>query len=248
MSAFPEGKGVIMKYNKYIKAGLIAVFLILTGVIYSCQRTGSNQQNSTLGTPINLAESSSPESQTDLQAETQNETGETAVEIQEQESAPEQEPQIYYVHLCGAIRKPGVYEATKDTRVYELVQSAGGFTKEADENYVNQAANVEDGQQIYIPTREEVLNGNENVTIADRNGGADAGNTGDDTNKTGKVNINTATKSELTTLPGIGEVKAGSIIDYRTNHGKFQTIEDLKQIEGIKDAVYNKIKDMIEAK
>lgn len=235
-----------MKDKKYIKAGLIAVFLILTGVIYSCQRAGSNQQNSTLGTPINLAESSSPESQTDLQAETQKETGETAVEIQEQESAPEQETQIYYVHLCGAVRNPGVYEASKDTRVYELVLSAGGFTKEADENYVNQAANVEDGQQIYIPTREEVRKGNEKIILTDRNS-AGSDNAGEDTNKTDKVNINTAAKSELCTLPGIGEVKAASIIDYRTNHGKFQSIEELKQIEGIKDAVYNKIKDMIEA-
>ncbi|WP_051685441.1 helix-hairpin-helix domain-containing protein [Clostridium sp. KNHs205] len=237
-----------MKYKKYIKAGLIAVFLILTGVIYSCQRAGSNQQSSTLGTPINLAEGSSPESQTDLQAETQKETGEAAEEIQEQESAPQQETQIYYVHLCGAVRNPGVYEATKATRVYELVQSAGGFTKEADENYVNQAANVEDGQQIYIPTREEVQKGSEKVTLTGRNSTASPDNAGEDTNKTGKVNINTATKSELCTLPGIGEVKAGSIIDYRTNHGEFQSIEELKQIEGIKDAVYNKIKDMIEAK
>lgn len=246
MSAFPKRKGVIMKYKKYIKVVLIAVFLILTGVIYSCQRTENNRNSSTLGTPIDLEESTAPEAQTDLQGETLIETADSSNEMQEQESTAIQAVVSYYVHLCGAIKHPGVYEATQTTRVYELVKSAGGFTEEADENYVNQAATVEDGQQIYIPTREEVLH--ENGSLMDRNGIDAVDNSQKESNNTSKVNINTATKSELCTLPGIGEVKAGSIIDYRTNQGKFQSIEELKQIEGIKEAVYNKIKDLIEVK
>lgn len=214
-----------MKKYKYLKAGLIAVFLVLTGIIYSCQRNGKEQPDSTLGTPITAEETKPTGALTELPEDTDKRIEEKC-----------------YVHICGAVKKPGVYEVSKGARIFEAVDLAGGFTKDADKNVINQAASVEDGQQIYIPSKDEVIK-EESGKASGRIPGT--GQPGDNAGNSGKVNINTATKEELCSLPGIGQAKADSIIDYRTNHGRFQNIEELKQIDGIKDGVYNKIKDKI---
>lgn len=210
-----------MKKYKYLKAGLIAVFLVLTGIIYSCQRNGKEQPDSTLGTPLTAEEMKPTKALTEIPEDTDKRIEEKC-----------------YVHICGAVKKPGVYEVSKGARIFEAVDLAGGFTKDADKNFINQAASVEDGQQIYIPSKEEVLKEESGKASGTIPGTGQPGNSG-------KVNINTATKEELCSLPGIGQAKADSIIDYRTNHGRFQNIEELKQIDGIKDGVYNKIKDKI---
>ena len=157
--------------------------------------------------------------------------------------------QICYVHVCGAVKSPGVYELTSDSRLYEAIQMAGGFTDEAAGEALNQAEKIEDGSRIYVPTKEEAKAGTENngtfVQNADNEKtdatkSTDAGSTAD-----GKVDINTAGKDELMTLSGIGEAKADAIIRYRDEHGKFQKIEDLMEVEGIKDGVFQKVKDQI---
>ncbi len=221
-----------MKKFKYLKAGLIAVFLVLTGIIYSCQRIGKEQSDSTLGTPLAAEETKQADALIDLPKDSDSKNEDITVT---------RVVETYYVHICGAVKKPGVYEVSPGARIFEVVEMAGGFTKEAAEDYVNQAASIEDGQQVYIPAEDEVLNGEfgDKETLA----GSGQAQTGTDNN--GKININTATKDELCTLPGIGDAKADSIINYRTDHGKFQSIEELKEINGIKDAVYNKIKDRI---
>ena len=136
-----------------------------------------------------------------------------------------------YVYVCGAVMQAGVYELQQDSRVYEAIQKAGGFAENADISEINQAALLQDEEQIYVPAAGEV-----DHSLKEEGEAGDAG---------GKVNLNTATKEELMTLAGIGESKADSIIKYREEHGKFQSIEDIKQIEGIKDGVFQKIKDLI---
>ncbi len=140
-----------------------------------------------------------------------------------------------FVYVCGAVNAPGVYELKKDARVFEAIGLAGGMTEEAAAEAVNQARPVADGEQIYVPTvRETEMQG---VGVEDIvTGNAD---------ESGKVNINTAGKEELMTLTGIGEAKAQSILDYREEHGQFGSIEDLMLIEGIKEGVFNKIKEDI---
>lgn len=147
------------------------------------------------------------------------------------------------------MKSPGVYELTSDSRLYEAIQMAGGFTDEAAGEALNQAEKIEDGSRIYVPTKEEAKAGTENngtfVQNADNEKtdatkSTDAGSTAD-----GKVDINTAGKDELMTLSGIGEAKADAIIRYRDEHGKFQKIEDLMEVEGIKDGVFQKVKDQI---
>lgn len=148
----------------------------------------------------------------------------------------EQEPaETVYVYVCGAVNAPGVYELKKDARVFEAITLAGGMTAEAAPEAVSQARTVADGEQIYVPTVREVQmqgSGVEDIVT----GNADV---------SGKININTAGKEELMTLTGIGEAKAQSILDYREEHGKFGSIEDLMLIEGIKEGVFNKIKEDI---
>ena len=159
-------------------------------------------------------------------------------ETEEEGAAPqeEQEPaETVYVYVCGAVNAPGVYELNEDARVFEAITLAGGMTAEAAPEAVSQARTVADGEQIYVPTVREVQMqgaGVEDIVT----GNADVN---------GKVNINTAGKEELMTLTGIGEAKAQSILDYREEHGRFGSIEDLMLIEGIKEGVFNKIKEDI---
>lgn len=154
------------------------------------------------------------------------------VEI-EKESNSEAETCIY-VHVCGHVANPGVYRLTKESRMFEAIEAAGGITEDAHETVLNLAEVLEDGQQIYIPSRKEVETQEKTEKEAEK----------DD----GKINLNSASKEELMTLSGIGEVKAQAIISYREEHGGFQSIEELTEVAGIKDASFQKVKDQIKVK
>ncbi len=130
-----------------------------------------------------------------------------------------------YVYVCGAVRSPGVYELIEGSRAFEAIQAAGGFSEEAAEHEVNQAEILKDEMKLYIPTWHE-LEQQEEV-------------------KSGKININRASQADLMTLPGVGEAKANQIIQYRQEHGDFQCIEDIMLISGVKEGLFNKIKDYI---
>lgn len=145
-----------------------------------------------------------------------------------------------FVFVSGAVNAPGVYELAPDARVYEAIELAGGLTAEADADAVNQAETVSDGEQIYIPTKEETqAQGGTSAVISGAEGAESTSASG------GKVNINTAGKEELMTLTGIGEAKAQSILDYREKNGPFGSIEELMEIEGIKEGVFSKIEEDI---
>ncbi len=144
------------------------------------------------------------------------------------------------VYVCGAVRNPDVYTLDPDVRMIDAVNAAGGFSREAAGEYVNLAARIEDGQKIYIPTYEEI----EQAPVAENEtSGLSAGE--NPTGTDGKVNINSADKATLMTLPGVGESKADKIIDFRQINGGFKTIEDIMLVAGIKEGMYNKIKDLI---
>ena len=130
----------------------------------------------------------------------------------------------------------------KGSRVNDLIELAKGFTEDASIDYVNLAQKLVDGEQIYIPSKKEVLEMDISFTSKIT---SSTGNNKENEFVQEYVNINTADKSKLMTLTGIGEAKAEAIIQYREEHGGFRSIEELKQIEGIKDGVFNKIKDKI---
>ncbi len=132
-----------------------------------------------------------------------------------------------YVYVCGCVNNPGVVCLNKESRIYEVIKHAGGFSENADINAINQAEVVKDGQKIYIPAIGEEVNS--------------VGDSG----SMGLININTAGISELTTLPGIGESRARAIIDYRDNNGPFSDISEIMNISGIKNNAFDKIKAYI---
>lgn len=148
------------------------------------------------------------------------------------------------VYVCGAVRQPGVYYVTGSAIKETAVQMAGGFTDDADATYVNLAQTVVAGEQIYIPTVEETSGISLSERETDETSAQDAP-AGTNVETDGKININTAGKDMLMTLPGIGESKADAIIAYREAQGKFQNTEELMNIRGIKEGIYNQIKDLI---
>lgn len=153
------------------------------------------------------------------------------------------------VHVCGAVNAPGVYELEEGSRVMDAVLAAGGFSETADEEYVNLATVLTDGDKVCIPTEDEVTQMSLQNECEINNGVISAGNP-DNAQEKGqdKVNINTADKEELCSLPGIGQTRAESIIAYRNARGGFSQIEDIMQVSGIKESSFQKIKDKITVK
>ncbi len=139
-------------------------------------------------------------------------------------------PAPLLVHVCGAVRCPGVYELAPGDRIFDAVEAAGGFSEEAAGHALNLAQPVEDGVQIRVPTQSEAAELLQAVSVS---------------SDPGKININTAGEEELTSLNGIGESRARDILTYRKEYGPFRSIEDIKQVPGIKNAVFEKIKDDI---
>ena len=155
----------------------------------------------------------------------------------------EQESEACYVYVCGAVEAPGVYMLNTGDRIYEAIALAGGLTEEANTSTVNQAEMVSDGQMIFVPTREEAAAGIVSVSEMGVENTSEQESVSD-----GKVNLNTATLAELMTLSGIGESKAQSILDYRNKNGAFSSVEEIMNVDGIKEGLYNRIKDSIRVK
>ena len=143
-----------------------------------------------------------------------------------------------WVYVCGEVAAPGVYELQEGDRITHAIEAAGGLTEAAGQVYLNQAAHLTDGQRIYVPSREEEQTLKEEVASPELADGQTA-------KDTGKVNLNTATKAELLSLNGIGESRAEAILAYRETNGGFSKIEDLKKVDGIKDGIFQKIREQI---
>ena len=149
------------------------------------------------------------------------------------------------VHVSGAVNKEGIVELKNNSRIIDAIDKAGGLKDEADITNINLAYIIEDGMKIHIPSKEE----KESTIIVESN--IDSGTVEQsneiksNNNKKLKININTATKTDLETLPGIGESTALKIIEYRNEKGQFKLIEDIKQVNGIGENKFNKIKELI---
>lgn len=159
----------------------------------------------------------------------------------EPESTEEKTKALLYVHVCGQVKEPGVYQLEEGARIYDAVQLAGGFTEEAVEEAINLAKVITDGEQIRIPDHteaEQFLEALEAEQVL-----LEARQT-----ESSLINLNTATKEQLMTLTGIGEAKAKDIIAYREEYGGFQNIEEIMKVPGIKEAAFAKIKNDIVVK
>ncbi|MHB1391978.1 MAG: helix-hairpin-helix domain-containing protein [Clostridia bacterium] len=167
-----------------------------------------------------------------------------AIELKEAAPTPtavqsEVKPKEISVYILGNVKSPGVIKVKEGTRLVEAIEMAGGANGEADLNAVNLAYRLEDEDMIYIPKKGEKLQGT-SKTIPGVNTVKSI-----TVNKPGKVNINTASESELDTLSGVGPATAKAIIQYRNQIGPFKSIEDIKKVKGIGDNKFNSIKDNI---
>lgn len=167
------------------------------------------------------------------------EHSEKSTQSQEYESSSSQ---LIYVHIAGEVSNPGMYELKRDARVSDAIDAAGGLTENADQLSINLARQVTDGEQIVVQAYFEAEPGNSESTDASDSGLPSSSNT---EVLSSKVNINTASASELTTLDGIGESTAAKIIAYRQANGSFASIEEIKKVSGIGDKKYEAIKDRI---
>ena len=141
------------------------------------------------------------------------------------------------VHIAGSVVTEGIIELEEGARVADAIKEAGGTTADANTKKINLAQKLQDGQKIYIPNQnetEEDIMENLGETIEENS-----------INSSSKVNINTATQTELELLSGIGPSIASKIISYRKENGKFKTIEDIKNVPGIGEAKFNSIQDQI---
>jgi competence protein ComEA len=140
------------------------------------------------------------------------------------------------VDVRGAVNQPGVYTLPSGSRVQDALAHAGNVTSDADTRSLNLARRLNDGEQLYVPRQGEATPVPPTMP---------ARGVPTATRVVGKININTASVTELDTLPGIGPALAQRIIDYRTQNGDFKTIEDLKKVRGIGEALFDQIKDLI---
>ena len=169
-------------------------------------------------------------------------------------SDKEMQQAMIYVDVCGAVANPGVFQLAAGSRVFQAIEAAGGYLPEAALTCVNRAGVLTDGQQLYILTQEEMER--QGLDPAEMSGASDgqmngSAGTGQNTGMTAQVqqdnriNINTADVTQLTTLTGIGATRAQAIIAYRQENGPFAAIEDIMNVQGIKEGTFAKIKDEI---
>ncbi|NMB40713.1 MAG: hypothetical protein GX996_02105 [Firmicutes bacterium] len=162
--------------------------------------------------------------------------GNTA-EAEGAEENPEVETKVVIVHVTGAVKNPGVYTLQEGSRVFHVVDEAGGASDDADLERINLAQPLYDGQPVYVPRKGDECLQPSADPFSQQEGFSAAG--------AQKININRANKAQLETLPGIGSVKAQNIINYRESNGFFQSVEDLTKVNGIGEKTLEQIKELI---
>ena len=237
--------------KKVIVTAITGLFLVIAGICYSCAYSGENpsltiasvddkqvmtDQNNVVdqdGAQENQSED--VQSEEDIQSE---------IETKQSDKGDQKEDWIY-AHICGAVVNPGVYKAEQGARIVDFITLSGGLIPEADGDYINQAETVSDGQRIYIPTKEEANDLDLKEYIKGYSSLGDTVEANVSTEKEKLVNLNEASANELMELPGIGQAKANSIIEYRKQHGPFKSTEELMNIPGIKEGLFNQISSKV---
>ena len=226
----------MLKDKKKIIIVVVILILFIAYLIYENIKESSSEID--FNTLLDGAENEEEQNKSENIVESeQSKTNETA-NIEE----------TIVVHITGEVKKEGEIYLKKGARIVDAIKEAGGETKEADLSQVNLAYELQDGQKIYIPNKNEKISqyiiGKNGETMNDNS--ANTGNESTSYNKEeAKVNINTASQAELDSLPGIGPALAQRIIDFRVENGNFNSIEDIQNVKGIGDSKYEDIKDKI---
>lgn len=265
-----------MKYDmKRIKAVVIVLVFLAAGLLYCGTRSqdifftrgsaASGQE--TIGQSSTTQGDDQVPQAGDSEPAGGDSSGHMAAEADADAVSEETEQVLIRVHVCGAVKKSGVYQLQEGALVQDAVRAAGGVRKDGAQDYLNLAGRLEDGQKVYVPFLKDVddpyglsagsggqdmaSSGYESGRSGSTTGqpGSGTGQAGDGTDSdpagAGLVNINTADADLLMTLPGIGESKASAILTYREKNGAFSRIEDIMNVSGIKEGAFAKIEDLI---
>ena len=214
-------KTILKLKSNWDKIKIIATitFIILAGTVYSVSRMikggKADDRIELVVTDSVISTSDETGSHFDAQPDSTKDDSNTGI----------------YVHICGAVINPGVYQVPVGTRVYQALELAGGSSDDAYLSGINLADKLADGQKVYIPAEGENAEGILSTDSGDV--------------QSVMININTASEAELMTLPGIGQSRAKDIINYRVKNGLFESIDDIMKVSGIKEAAFEKIKDLI---
>ncbi|WP_027625012.1 helix-hairpin-helix domain-containing protein [Clostridium lundense] len=138
------------------------------------------------------------------------------------------------IYVNGEVKKPGVYELKENSRIEDAIKIAGGFSKDADRHKLNLAKKIKDEDYIYV---DKIKKDNDSLEDGKKS-----------VNNSGKININEASKEELKSVPGIGDVTAQKIIEYRESNNGFNSVEDIKKVDRIGEKTFEKLKDKIDVR
>lgn len=167
-------------------------------------------------------------------------------DTKEEKKNDNEEEEMMAVHVTGEVNNPGVVKIKEGSRIEDVIKAAGGLTENGDITNVNLAYVVEDGMKIRIPSNSE---GNVTEDYITEDNGKGVIMSEESSNSSNLiVNINTANETELEQLPGIGPSISSKIVEYRNKNGKFKSIEDIKNVTGIGDSKFDKIKEYIKVK
>lgn len=235
-------KSAAKKYKSVIYP-VAFILIVILSALYKYVFKGSGDitlQGFKSGKTASVTENTAPD---DLYKET-----DIQVTVQDTAPATVETVRLISVYICGEVRNPGIYEAPLGAMLNDIIEDAGGLTENASVNNINLVYQITGNMSIYIPSEDEIKNGFTGGDIIRQDGvyvwGNSSGGSSEPGGSTLMVNINTAALDELKSLPGIGEVTAQAIIDYR-NTTPFSAIEDIKNVTGIGDSKFNRIKDYI---
>ena len=224
--------------NQKKKSGIISILLILSLCFTGCDTVGKEivWKNREAEPAILDEQVLSVENITEMCTEAESDAD--SVSFDRPEEVQTEQSMALYADICGAVQEPGVYKLEEGARIFQLIEQAGGLREDADLTSVNQAEKVTDGMKVRIYTKEEAASLPQQIWESTAESEQTA-------LTSAKININSADIAQLTQLTGIGEARAADIIAYRTEHGRFLTIEEIMNVSGIKESTFQKIKDQI---
>lgn len=233
----------ITKKQFIIIISIILIIVISIGTYLLYQNSFSDFDYSDLEEGQNILENETSTSPNDISSDSSN--------LQPSSSSNE----LIIVHITGHVNSPGIVKLPDGSRISDAIDSAGGTTAEADLGPINLAYRLEDGQKVYIPSLQEVKERKQETTSSEDYISQDSGDSvileensylkeGNQQSQD-KININSATQTQLELIPGVGPSTALKIIEYRNTNGKFESIEDIKSVKGIGDTKFENMKEYI---
>ena len=224
--------------NQKKKSGIISILLILSLCFTGCDTVGKEIVWKNREAESAALDEQVPSVENITEMCTEAESGADSVSFDRPEEVQTEQSMALYADICGAVQEPGVYKLEEGARIFQLIGQAGGLREDADLTSVNQAEKVTDGMKVRIYTKEEAASLPQQIWESTAESEQTA-------LTSAKININSADIAQLTQLTGIGEARAADIIAYRTEHGRFLTIEEIMNVSGIKESTFQKIKDQI---